>query len=98
MTKEEYEKARADLARKQLNEQVALARSYAESNNVVKIGDTISDHIGGMIVDRIESPRFINEPQCMYYGIELTKQGEPMKRQSGRAIFQKNITNHKPAI
>ena len=86
----EYKDKLSDLKAKHHNEKVALAREYAYSNNPYKVGDTVTDHIGSIRVDRIRVD-ITDNPCCIYYGIELTKKGVPYKSGSTRGVYQMNI-------
>lgn len=80
------------------NEVNELGLQYAREHNPYKVGDTISDHIGAMKIQRVQivlgayvSISF-NEPFCRYYGVQLKKDGTPLKRQDPtRSIYQHNI-------
>lgn len=98
MTKEEYIKRIYEIKCKCQDEINALGVEYAKSNNPHKVGDIIHDHIGSIKIERVQivlsanvSISF-NESYCRYYGIQLKKDGSPMKRQDPtRSIYQKNI-------
>ncbi len=71
-----------------------LASDFAESNNPHKIGDIVTDHIGSIKIEQIKivSLSFSSTlPCCVYYGIELTKKGEPNKKGTKRTVHQSNI-------
>jgi hypothetical protein len=67
-----------------------LNKEYALSNNTVKIGDIVTDHIGSVKVEKILLWGSI-EPSCVYRGIEYTKAGKPYKKGSERDVFQINL-------
>lgn len=96
MTKQEYDKkikvitANYELLKKD------LYRKFATANNTYKVGDIVTDHIGSIIIEKIEflaPSTFFNRdyPECSYLGIELTKKGEPKKNGSKRYVYQYNI-------
>lgn len=98
MTKREYINRIDEIKRKCQDEINALGVEYAQSNNPHKVGDIIHDHMGSMKIERVQivlganvSISF-NESYCRYYGIQLKKDGSPMKRQDPtRSICQMNI-------
>jgi hypothetical protein len=95
MTELEYKEALKELAAEYENNKVALAKDFAISNNTVKYGDIITDHIGSLEVKRMTVSTFSKQPQMVYYGIELKKDLTPMKNQTNRAVYQSNlIKNH----
>jgi hypothetical protein len=71
----------------------AIAKIYAHSQNPVKIGDLIEDHVGRIKVEKIgiSSGMSSNLPLCVYYGIEITKAGTPSKKGTKRWIYQSNL-------
>jgi hypothetical protein len=68
----------------------AAAREYALANNTVRIGDTVTDHIGAIRVDEIKIYYF-GTPQCVYVGVELRKDGTPTNQGKTRSVFQSNV-------
>lgn len=71
-----------------------LKRSYAISNNPVKIGDIIKDHIEIMKVEKIKhfyTPTGSDFPACVYHGIKYTKKIKPYKNKEKIIIFQDNL-------
>ena len=87
---EELNQRLENLRKRQFNEVVKLKREYALSNNTVKIGDIISDHMVTIVVESIDD--YLSDiPQCVYTGIRLTKQGVPTKKIEVRQIYQQNI-------
>lgn len=73
-----------------------IAIEFANANNPHRRGDIIEDHIGKFKITNIRLYRGWNNalPCCQYEGIELKKDGTPMKRQSGRFVYQHNIINN----
>ena len=90
MTKEEYNseikriKAECDSALK------VLAKKYALSNNPVKIGDLVEDHMRLIRVERF-GVHIWDMPQMAYYGKVCKKDGTPMKREKEECVIQHNI-------
>ncbi len=76
------------LARKNL-----LAKKYALSNNPFQIGNIITDHMGSILIRSIKISFAFNNttPECVYYGIELKKDGKPCKKQTNRGAWQSNL-------
>lgn len=66
---------------------------YALSNNTIKIGDIITDHIGSIKVIEINvaTPFGSKLPCCLYNGREYTKKGEPKKNGGVRDVWQCNL-------
>lgn len=93
MTEKEYNKRMMSINIECEEKKRKLIRDYAKSNNPYKIGDVVEDHIGKL---RIESIEFYNDqwwqlPSCVYYGVELKKDGTPCKRQTNRPVYLSNI-------
>jgi hypothetical protein len=93
MNKEECAKGLEEMAdeyRKKLNKHYA---AYAMSNNPVKEGDIVEDHIGSIRVDKIRINKSCGSclPECSYKGVMLTKKGDPVKNGKTRWVFQSNL-------
>lgn len=89
MTKEEYKERIISIERECTIKKNKLKRECALSNNPYKVGDVVEDHIGKLRIERIgvyTNPW--NLPSCVYYGIELKKDGTPCKRQTNRPVYQ----------
>lgn len=102
MTKEEYIARLGQIKQKCQEEVNKLGLEYAKSNNPYQVGDTIKDHMGAMVIERVQPvlSAFVqisyNVPVCRYYGVQLKKDGKPMKRQDPtRSIYQSNIIEPK---
>jgi hypothetical protein len=94
MDKQEFDKKVKSLRTKFESDKKELALAYAKENNPYKIGDTITDHAGSLIIERIDySLTFGNGeyPCCVYSGTELKKDGTPKKNQEGRGVYQSNL-------
>jgi hypothetical protein len=93
MTKEEYDKKLESIAKRYNTEINQLKKEYALTNNTVKLGDVITDHMGSIKVDNISiTMTFSNKyPICLYSGIEILKSGKPSKRGSIRNVYQSNL-------
>lgn len=91
MNETEYEIALKELLIKQDKERLELAKSFALANNPYKIGDIVTDHIGNVKVEQIQIDRYSKPPRCVYYGLELKKDGTPTKKMNRRNVWQTNI-------
>jgi len=69
-----------------------LAREYVISNCEVKIGDKITDHIGSIIVEVINTGwGYTKEyPIAIFRGPEITKKGNFFKSGSKRSVWGDN--------
>ena len=82
MTHEEYKARLADLEKEHKAKCNELARNYAMSNNPYKIGDILQSNSYILRVENIKwGYDYQGEPQCVYYGTQLTKKLEPKKKQ-----------------
>jgi hypothetical protein len=92
MTEADYkiEMAKIETERRQKREEVM--KKFAFENNTVKSGDKFTDHIGTIVVEQIKAtlPSLSEFPSCMYFGIELKKDGTPKKDGSKRWTYQTN--------
>lgn len=99
MTKEEMQKQIIDLQRECDEKQDHIRRLYACEHNPVRRGDIITDNNHTIKVEKIYLCR-TPVPYMRYTGIELTKNGEPKKRQPipPDPVFQRYIVsiNGKP--
>ena len=99
MTYEELRKQCVALQRECNDKQEQLKQQYALEHNPAKVGDIITDHYHTI---RVENMKVTGHPvpYMRYSGIELTKQGEPKKRQPvpRNPVHQCNlqIVNGKP--
>lgn len=94
MTRQEYEQRKKILKQEYDHNLYVLDKEYAMANNPYKIGDIIEDHIGRIKIEKISfGYTFPHEtPGCIYYGIELKKDGTPKKQQDpDRVVYQSNI-------
>lgn len=90
MTENEYKDRLAiiEAAKKELN------KEYAYSNNPYKIGDILKDHYQIIKVESIKVYKKYGswEPECVYYGTQLTAKLEPKKRQDDNpGMCQSNV-------
>jgi len=66
-----------------------IMKQYCDDNNPYKEGDKFTDHIGSIIIEGIRYS-FGENPCCVYYGVELKKDGTPRKSNSKRRAWQIN--------
>ena len=99
MTAKELSEKMMELQRECNEKQSVLRKQYAIEHNPVKVGDIVTDHYHTI---RVEKMCIYGHPVpfMRYHGTELTKQGEPKKRQpvSPNPVFQCDIVsiNGKP--
>ncbi len=94
MTPEEYKSKIEAIKLKADIEENTVAKEYALSNNPVKVGDIIKDHIGTLKVKAIKWCKgyTYDLPTCVYSGVELKADGiTPCKKQTGRYVYQSNL-------
>lgn len=92
MKKQDYDKAMQELQAEFENKKKLLIREYALSNNTYKVGDIFQDHIGRIRVEAIKFTTGFGEkyPSCVYFGIELNKDGSDNKKGKKREAWQGN--------
>jgi len=78
----------------QLNQENELKKKqvmqeYCNANNPYKVGDKFTDHVGTIIVESIRYS-YGSNPCCVYFGIELKKDGTPRKDNNKRQAWQSN--------
>ena len=91
---ENYKVKVAEIEAEATKKKRSLAIEFANANNPYKKGDIVTDHIGSLRIEKMTWTFGFNNnilPYCHYYGIELKKDGTPMKKQSARAVSQTNI-------
>jgi len=91
MTKEEYKIEMNQIEKRFDAEKKELYKRYAFANNPYKVGDIITDHIGSIQIQKIQTYVSLSYPECVYTGIELNKDGNPSKKQRHITIYQSNI-------
>jgi len=71
----------------------ALAVEFVLSNNTIKKGDIITDHIGSIRVEKIMVTLSFgrDDPRAVYKGDTLTKKLIPLKRPKERTVHEVNI-------
>ncbi len=94
MTKKELSEKMMELQREYNEKQSVLREQYAIENNPVKVGDVVTDHYHTIRVEKMCIYGYL-VPFMKYHGTELTKQGEPKKRQPvpDNPVFQSNVVS-----
>lgn len=90
MTRLEYDELIKEAEKVFLVKKRDLTKEYVLSNNTVKIDDKITDHVGSIIVDKI-TVYISSEPQCMYSGFVINKDGSKSKLNKRIDVFQRNL-------
>lgn len=99
MTEEQYKTELAKILFDYEQRKKDLRIKYATQNNPYKIDDVFTDHIGSIVINKIQVTLNSSSdlPSCVYSGIELNKDGRPNKKQKNRyAYLQNDIKNYKP--
>lgn len=91
MTKEEYLDRLKIFAGEYEAKKREAMREYCLSNNIVNVGDIVTDQIGSVKVESISVSANFGSPCCLYNGIELKKDLKPKKNGSRRSVYQSNI-------
>jgi len=84
------------------NKKEQLYSKYAFANNLVKIGDNVTDHFHTIKVESIKvhghqvcfhyAIDYSQKPNCVYFGSELTKTGAIKKKNPDNYLYQCNLT------
>lgn len=93
-TQEDFVNSLKELEQKYRKDKEDINRIFATKNNPYKIGDIVTDHIGTLLIEKIQfKPSYnANLPQCVFKGLELKKDGTPKIRQDkNRRIYQDDI-------
>ena len=107
MTIQEYKDGLKAMSEKYEREKALFAIRFAKDNNPYNIGDIVRDHIGAIKIEQIYYSRGSEQiyysresdysgtisilPCATFKGTELTKDLKPVKRQTGRTVYQSNI-------
>ncbi len=94
ITQQEWEQEQASLIRDFERKKAALIERIALTNNELNIGDTVTDHIGSIRIEKIRPANTYGStmPICIYYGPELRKDGTPKLNGAKRDLYQSNIS------
>jgi len=69
-----------------------ISTDFAFSNNTIKIGDFVTDHVGTVKVEKIGVYTGLSQnPKCTYFGTCYTKKGAPYKDDKKATVYQKNV-------
>ena len=92
MTLQEYKDKLQEIKNETTKKEQTLAIEYAKANNPHKIGDIVTDHVGSVIVEKMNyTMTFNNIPCVVYVGSELNKDGTKKKKNSVRNVYQNNL-------
>lgn len=67
-----------------------LIRFFCDANNPYKIGDTFTDHIGSIKIQKIGYSVSFGKYCCTYDGVVLKKDGAETKSKEVRTAWQSN--------
>jgi hypothetical protein len=85
-----YQDGLRSIEREAQNQRNELAKRYALSHNHVLLTHTFTDHIGTIRVEKIAVETMHGKPSCAYFGVELKKDGTPVKKETKRWAYQSN--------
>ena len=92
MTQEELKERLAAIDRQSALQKKAAYFEYVKDNAKYKIGDVVSDETDTIRIERIDFNIFATGVVSIYYwGVMLTKKGEPRKDGQKRAIYEERI-------
>lgn len=93
MTKETYLRQLKALTSEYESKKSTLKKEYALANNPYEIGSIFEDHIGKILVEKIDivTPYGNQDiPSCLYTGPEIKKDGTSKKGNRIRSAWQIN--------
>jgi hypothetical protein len=94
MNFEEYKQRVFELKDEFEQKEIELMKEFVNSNNPYKAGDRVTDHIGTIVIEKIDAAFVYSGPPCaVYTGTELTKDGIPNKKGKKRQVWQCNLKN-----
>jgi hypothetical protein len=93
MNLDEYKEKIKEIEVRASDEKNLVAKEYALANNSILIGDIVEDHIGKVLVENISFAfhHVDRMPLCVYWGMELKKNGTPKISGNKRKVFQSNL-------
>lgn len=92
MTQEELKERLAMIDRQSALQKKAAYFEYVKDNAKYKIGDVVSDETDTIRIERIDFNIFgVGTVSIYYWGVILTKKGEPRKDGQKRAIYEERI-------
>jgi hypothetical protein len=90
MTKPELENTLKELRQEYELKVKETMKQFCDANNKYMVGDKFTDHIGTILIEKINYSYTTQNPSCVYFGIELKKNGTPKKSQVKRSAWQVN--------
>lgn len=92
MTQEEYKKALVEIEAEAIKKKNSVHKQYALAHNNYNVGDIFTDHSGSVLIEKIEVFLGMSRsvPCCIYFGLELKKDGTPTKKGTKRYAYQCN--------
>jgi hypothetical protein len=69
-----------EIEKKKYEETIEAIKEYCMSNNPYSKGSIFTDHIGSIIIEKIECHISKENPCCIYYGVELKKDKVTIKK------------------
>ena len=92
MTIQEYKEKQKELKAEYTKKEQALDIEFANANNLHKVGDIVTDHVGSIEVERISyGYSILSIPCVIYIGTELKKDGTKKKNNSVRSVYSTNL-------
>lgn len=93
MLYDEYKKKLEDLESTLKVDKFNLVKQYIDESLTCKIGDTITDHCGSIIFEKLKYTiqYRTGKPTPIYFGTELKKDGTPRKDKSKRDVYGENV-------
>jgi hypothetical protein len=93
MKEQEYKDKLKELEEKFIMDKKSLAKEYAFSNALLRVGENASSNTETIKIDHIKYSMgsFGSLPEVVYYGVLLTKKGEPNKRGERAGIHQSHL-------
>jgi hypothetical protein len=71
---------------------ISLMKEFVVANNPYKVGDTVTDLAGTILIESMGFAWGANSKPCAtYYGPELKKDGTPKKNRDKRRVWQSNV-------
>jgi hypothetical protein len=95
MTIDDFNKKCEELKRVHDNAYSELVKQCALANNTHEVGTVVEDHIGKIRIEKISTTTNYSKPTCVYYGIELKKDGTPTKKGTKRQVWQINLPENR---
>lgn len=97
MNIEEFKTKLVELEAKYVGDVQQLKKKYALSNNTVKLGDIVTDHMGSVLVTKI-SVNYSEVPSAVFHGRVLRRDLSPTKKESFRVVHSRAVHQHNPRV